>query len=81
MPTREEKSENSSSQIDRVLLVVKATHMDADLADLLPLVAEKQGVVVITFWDKVMVSEFIHHVVDHWEQTPRWDLFRWMLAT
>ncbi|NJR51972.1 MAG: ferrous iron transporter B, partial [Leptolyngbyaceae cyanobacterium CSU_1_3] len=36
---------------DTVLLVVKATHVDEDLADLLPLVAGKRGIVVITFWD------------------------------
>ncbi|NJK48039.1 ferrous iron transporter B [Candidatus Gracilibacteria bacterium] len=38
---------------DRVLLVVQATHLDDDLADLLPLVRGKQGAVVVTFWDKV----------------------------
>ena len=48
---------------DRILLVVKATHMDDDLADLLPLVAGKQGLVVVTFWDKVLPSEFTQQVV------------------
>jgi len=38
---------------DIVLLVVQATSLDDDLADLLPLVQEKVGVVVVTFWDKV----------------------------
>ncbi len=38
---------------DTVLLIVKATDVDRDLADLLPLVADKRGIVVITFWDKV----------------------------
>ncbi|MEM9484644.1 MAG: nucleoside recognition domain-containing protein, partial [Cyanobacteria bacterium P01_F01_bin.116] len=78
---------------DRVLLVVKATHLDDDLADLLPLVAGKQGLVVITFWDKVMVSEFTQHVVDRWEQTTQvrfipvdarnviWDQRQQILAT
>ncbi|MDB9527151.1 50S ribosome-binding GTPase [Oscillatoria sp. CS-180] len=53
---------------DRILLVVKATHMDNDLADLLPLVVGKQGVIVVTFWDKVMASEFTQQVVNRWEQ-------------
>ena len=52
---------------DTILLVVKATHVDDDLADLLPLVAGKQGVVVVTFWDKVMASEFTQQVVDRWQ--------------
>jgi len=38
---------------ERVLLVAKSTHLDEDLNDLLPLVAGKQGVVALTFWDKV----------------------------
>ncbi|MEM9006342.1 MAG: nucleoside recognition domain-containing protein [Cyanobacteria bacterium P01_F01_bin.86] len=53
---------------DRILLVVKATHMDEDLADLLPLVAGKQGLVVVTFWDKVGPSDFTQSVLGHWEQ-------------
>jgi len=53
---------------DRILLVVKATHMNQDLADLLPLVAGKQGLVVVTFWDKVMTSEFTQQVMNRWEQ-------------
>ena len=56
---------------DRVLLVVKATHIDDDLTDLLPLVAGKQGLVVVTFWDKVRVSELTRQVVDRWEQTAQ----------
>ena len=56
---------------DRVLLVVKATHMNDDLADLLPLVAGKQGLVVVTFWDKVRVSEVTRQVLDRWEQTAQ----------
>lgn len=38
---------------EAVLLVVRGTHIDADLADLLPLACAKRGVVVVTFWDKV----------------------------
>ena len=56
---------------DRILLVVKATHMDDDLADLLPLVAGKQGVVVVTFWDKVLPSHFTQQVLGHWEQASQ----------
>ncbi|MEM6839685.1 MAG: nucleoside recognition domain-containing protein [Cyanobacteria bacterium P01_C01_bin.120] len=56
---------------DRILLVVKATHMDDDLADLLPLVAGKQGLVVVTFWDKVLPSDFTQQVVGRWEQASQ----------
>ncbi|MBE7382295.1 MAG: 50S ribosome-binding GTPase [Leptolyngbya sp. SIO1E4] len=56
---------------DRILLVVKATHMDDDLADLLPLVAGKQGLVVVTFWDKVLPSEFTQQVVERWQHTAQ----------
>ncbi|ERN41296.1 Fe2+ transport system protein B [Rubidibacter lacunae KORDI 51-2] len=56
---------------DRILLVVKATHIDDDLADLLPLVAGKQGLVVITFWDKILPSDFIQQVLDRWEQASQ----------
>ncbi|MDQ3802435.1 MAG: 50S ribosome-binding GTPase [Acidobacteriota bacterium] len=41
---------------DVVLLIVQATHIDNDLADLLPLVKGKSGLVVVTFWDKVRVN-------------------------
>ena len=56
---------------DTVLLVIKATHVDEDLTDLLPLVAGKQGLVVITFWDKVLPSDFTRQVVRRWEQTSQ----------
>ncbi|MEM8615224.1 MAG: GTPase, partial [Cyanobacteria bacterium P01_H01_bin.105] len=56
---------------DTIVLLVKATHIDDDLADLLPLVAGKQGVVVVTFWDKVMPSEFTQQVLSRWEQTAQ----------
>ena len=56
---------------DRILLVVKATHMDDDLADLLPLVARKQGLVVVTFWDKVLPADFARQVVGRWEQAAQ----------
>ncbi|MEM4782405.1 MAG: FeoB small GTPase domain-containing protein, partial [Halalkalicoccus sp.] len=38
---------------ETVLLVVPATSVDEDLADLLALVEGKLGAVVVTFWDKV----------------------------
>ena len=53
---------------DKVLLVVKATHADEDLANLLPLVEGKQGIVVMTFWDKVLPSEFTQQVIRRWQQ-------------
>ena len=45
--------------------------MDEDLADLLPLVTGKQGLVVVTFWDKVLPSEFTQQVVGRWEQASQ----------
>jgi ferrous iron transport protein B len=54
---------------DTVLLMVKATHIDEDLTDLLPLVAGKRGTVVITFWDKVLPSALIQQVLWCWQQT------------
>jgi len=42
---------------DVVLLVVKATHLDDDLADMLPLVQGKRGAIAVTFWDKVQPGE------------------------
>lgn len=38
---------------DRVLLVANGTHLDDDLADLLPVVRGKHGAVAVTFWDMV----------------------------
>ncbi|MGK7958780.1 MAG: nucleoside recognition domain-containing protein [Crocosphaera sp.] len=54
---------------DTVLLVVKATDVDQDLADLLPLVADKRGIVVITFWDKLLSTTHNQQVVRQWSQT------------
>ncbi|MEM8638705.1 MAG: nucleoside recognition domain-containing protein [Cyanobacteria bacterium P01_G01_bin.54] len=60
---------------DRILLVVKATHIDDDLADLLPLVAGKRGLVVVTFWDKISSwnkispADRAQQVLARWEQT------------
>lgn len=54
---------------DTVLLVIKATHVDEDLADLWPLVEGKRGIVVITFWDKVSQAGFTQQMVQGWKQT------------
>ncbi|MGK7886635.1 MAG: nucleoside recognition domain-containing protein [Crocosphaera sp.] len=54
---------------DTVLLVVKATDVDRDLADLLPLVADKRGIVVITFWDKLSSTTHNQQVVREWSKT------------
>ncbi|MEB3336537.1 MAG: GTPase [Leptolyngbyaceae bacterium] len=56
---------------DRVLLVVKATHIDEDLSNLLPLATDKQGIVVITFWDKILPSDRREQVVRHWQQASK----------
>jgi ferrous iron transport protein B len=42
---------------ETVLLVVSATHIDDDLADLLPLLGGKQGAIAVTFWDQVQPQE------------------------
>jgi Fe2+ transport system protein B len=42
---------------ERVLVVAKATHLDDDLADLLPLVGGRQAAVAVTFWDKVAPTD------------------------
>jgi len=54
---------------DTVLLIVKATDVDRDLADLLPLVADKRGLVAITFWDKVFSTVHTQQVVREWSET------------
>ncbi|CDN17130.1 Similar to ferrous iron transporter protein B [Richelia intracellularis] len=53
---------------DTILLVVKATHADEDLADLLSLVDGKQGIVVMTFWDKVLRCESTQQDIHRWQQ-------------
>lgn len=56
---------------DTVLLVVKATDVDRDLVDLLPLVADKRGIIVITFWDKVRPKAHNGHLTGLGQpQTP-----------
>ena len=39
-----------------LLLVVKATHLDEDLADLLPLAHGRPAAVAVTFWDRVAAT-------------------------
>ncbi|RCS43982.1 ferrous iron transporter B [Bremerella cremea] len=42
---------------ETILLVAQATQLDEDLAELLPLVAGKQGVVVVSNWDRIQPGE------------------------
>ena len=42
---------------ETVLLVVPATDIDSDLTDMLPLVEDHLGAVVVTFWDKVQETD------------------------
>ena len=56
---------------DTVLLVIKATDVDRDLADLLPLVADKRGIVVITFWDKVFSTVHTQQIIREWTETSK----------
>jgi Fe2+ transport system protein B len=55
---------NALEANDTVLLVIKATSLDQDLEDLLPLVEGKQGVVAVTYWDKVEPGEAAFGAVD-----------------
>ncbi|MCU4754348.1 50S ribosome-binding GTPase [Halobacteria archaeon AArc-curdl1] len=51
-----EATRDALSQVtenETVMLVVPATGIDEDLEDLLPLVEDHLGMVVVTFWDKV----------------------------
>ena len=52
------------SRSDVVVLVIQATHIDDDLAYLLPLATGKKGVVVVTFWDKVQSKSNSIRVLD-----------------
>jgi ferrous iron transport protein B len=47
----------SLSESSTVLLVVNATHLDDDLAHMLPLVQGKRGAIAVTFWDKIQPGE------------------------
>lgn len=51
-------------QQDVVLLVVQATTLDDDLAEMLPLVVGKRGVVIVTFWDKVQLGEAAFEAIE-----------------
>ncbi|MWV41590.1 nucleoside recognition domain-containing protein [Natrialba sp. INN-245] len=48
---------------DRVVLVVPATDVDRDLADLLPLVQGRTGSIVVTYWDKVEDTDGARQVI------------------
>jgi ferrous iron transport protein B len=45
---------------DTVLLVAQATHLDDDLAEMLPLATGKRGILAVTFWDKVHQTPHTH---------------------
>ncbi len=60
---------NCLPETDTVLLVVQATHIDEDLAELLPLVQGKRGVVVVTFWDKVRAKVEAMEVLERLRQS------------
>ena len=49
---------------ERVLVVVKATHLDQDLRRMLPLVYGKCGAVAVTFWDKVQPGEHAFEAIE-----------------
>lgn len=51
-------------QQDVVMLVVQATSLDDDLAEMLPLVVGKRGVVIVTFWDKVQLGEAAFEAIE-----------------
>ncbi|PQO38024.1 nucleoside recognition domain-containing protein [Blastopirellula marina] len=42
---------------ETIVLVAQATQLDEDLSELLPMVRGKQGIVVVTYWDKVQPGE------------------------
>jgi len=44
---------NELDRSEAVALVLQATHLDEDIADLLPLVAGRQVSAIVTFWDKI----------------------------
>ncbi|NEP10964.1 MAG: ferrous iron transporter B [Symploca sp. SIO2C1] len=60
---------NRLPETDTVLLVVQATHIDEDLAELLPLVQGKRGVVAVTFWDKVRAKTEAMEVIERLRQS------------
>ncbi|MBM3969334.1 MAG: ferrous iron transporter B [Planctomycetes bacterium] len=58
----------SLAEHDTVILVAAGTHLDDDLKDLWPLVAGKQGIVVVTFIDRVVhvgVTERLEELSQH----------------
>ncbi|MEX1041258.1 MAG: nucleoside recognition domain-containing protein [Pirellulaceae bacterium] len=51
-------------QKEVVLLVVSATSLDENLADMLPLVHGKRGIVVVTHWDRVQLGEAAFEAIE-----------------
>jgi len=54
---------------EKVMLVVPATDLDEDLEDLLPLVEDRVGSIVVTFWDKVDDDEGARVALEKLEET------------
>ncbi len=55
---------NAVGDDETVLLVVPATDIDSDLEDLLGLVEDHLGAVVVTFWDKVEATDETGRVIE-----------------
>ena len=49
---------------DAIILVVQATSLDEDLQEMLPLVQGKNGLVIVTFWDKVQPGKTALEVIE-----------------
>ena len=56
------------SDKDNVIVVVQATSLDEDLEEMLPLVQGKTGIVVVTFWDKVLQGEAALEAIEKLER-------------
>lgn len=56
------------SHHETVLLVVQATCLDEDLAEMLPLLKGKRGAVAVTFWDKVQPGEASQEALERLEK-------------
>jgi ferrous iron transport protein B len=42
---------------EKIILVISATHIDQDLQDLLPIVKNKTGMIIITQWDRIKADQ------------------------
>ncbi|WP_121742080.1 nucleoside recognition domain-containing protein [Natronorubrum halophilum] len=57
-------------RVETVVLVVPATDLDRDLADLLPLVRGRTGAVIVTHWDRVTAVDASRGVIADLEADP-----------